>query len=369
MAAGGARWIYASGWRLWAAAVGTLLLSGLLLDPFRRFATRLVYPGSSIAEDRLDNWRVEMGAADSLAVLEEVAARELSAYLNIPVLALVDRDGESGSSEDGRPVLRCIRREGRWRSELVGWDAAPPGPRHVAHLFGTLLAEAARTLDQAIAFANRERDLQKQARLAELGALAATVAHDIRNPLNIIVMAAAGAPSDVRSEISQQTARISQLASDLLDYAKPWRIDPVPLDLGDHVRAMLSRYHAVEVGPGLSHDLLIDADPRRLAQALGNLLDNAVATRMGGREVRIVIDADADPAGLVRLHLCDDGPGIPSDIKATLFQPFVSRSPNGTGLGLAIVAKIMEAHGGSAGLSDRPDWSTCFTLTFPARRV
>lgn len=57
--------------------------------------------------------------------------------------------------------------------------------------------------------------------------------------------------------------------------------------------------------------------------------------------------------------------GIPAEIRETLFQPFVSRSPDGTGLGLAIVAKIIEAHGGAIRLTDRAGWQTCFTLTFP----
>ena len=68
----------------------------------------------------------------------------------------------------------------------------------------------------------------------------------------------------------------------------------------------------------------------------------------------------------MHLHVCDDGPGIPADIRDRLFQPFVSRRAGGTGLGLAIVAKIMEAHGGSVALAARPGWTTCFTLTLPA---
>jgi signal transduction histidine kinase len=68
----------------------------------------------------------------------------------------------------------------------------------------------------------------------------------------------------------------------------------------------------------------------------------------------------------VRLHVCDDGPGVPEEIRARLFEPFASRSPGGTGLGLAIVARIMAAHGGSVELTERPPWRTCFSLSFPA---
>ena len=67
----------------------------------------------------------------------------------------------------------------------------------------------------------------------------------------------------------------------------------------------------------------------------------------------------------VRLHVCDDGPGVPPDLRDRLFQPFASRSPEGTGLGLAIVARVAQAHGGHAALTERAPWRTCFTLELP----
>lgn len=71
-------------------------------------------------------------------------------------------------------------------------------------------------------------------------------------------------------------------------------------------------------------------------------------------------------AGGALVHVCDDGPGIPDEIRDSLFRPFVSRGQDGTGLGLAIVAKVMAAHGGDVTLGQRPGWTTCFTMRFPA---
>jgi signal transduction histidine kinase len=349
-----------SGWRLWAVVVATLLAAGLLLDPFRRLATRIVYPGSHLDDGTIEAWRRSLATADSFAALERAAAEALERQLRMPIAVTI---GDAPPPSPETPSLVCRHLGETWQAELIGWDAAPPGPHHVAQLFGAVLAEAAGRLDRALRFAERERNLQQQARLAELGALAATVAHDIRNPLNIIAMAAATAPPETRREIAAQTARISRLASDLLDYAKAWRIERRPLDLADQLQAILPRYPGIEAA-ALPAPLAISGDARRLGQAFDNLFDNARAA-LAGAPGRIGIEADLLPEGGVALHICDDGPGIPAGIRATLFQPFVSRSAGGTGLGLAIVAKVMEAHGGTAAVTDRPGWTTCFTLTFP----
>ena len=352
-----------SGWELWLICVVTLLLAGLLLDPFRRLATRWVYPGSQVAEGAVDHWREQLAAAESMDALETIAARAISAQLRIDIRV---RLGEGGAATPDRvPTLRCARRGTRWHCELEGWEAAPPGPRYVAQLFGTALAEAAHALEQAVAFAGRERLRQQQERLAELGALAATVAHDIRNPLNIIGMAAAMAPPAIREEIATQTARISQLASDLLDYAKSWQVEQRPLDLSDALHAMLGAGARVEIDASVGQVPRIDADPRRLQLAVLNLVDNAREAVRGVDGGRVRIEASRGDDGAVRLHVCDNGAGVPLEIRETLFQPFVSRRPGGTGLGLAIVAKILLAHGGAVALDARPPWATCFTLVFP----
>jgi signal transduction histidine kinase len=244
---------------------------------------------------------------------------------------------------------------------LKGFDDAPPGPRHLAELFGAVLAEAAAQVELATSAQQREREAQLQARLAELGALAASVAHDLRNPLNIIAMAVATTPADTRREVSDQIGRISRLAEDLLDYAKPWHIRSTDIDLALRVREAVRRAPEVELGPGLAQPIALKADPQRVDQVLANLLSNA---RSAAGPRRVWLDAE-QAGGVVRLHVCDDGPGVPADLRERLFEPFASRSPGGTGLGLAIVARIMAAHGGTVALTERVPWRTCFTLSFP----
>ncbi|WP_131829795.1 sensor histidine kinase, partial [Teichococcus deserti] len=205
------------------------------------------------------------------------------------------------------PRLRLTRTDGVWRARLEGWEAAPPGPRQLGTLFGASLAEEAARLDRAALAAARERERAEAARLAELGALAATVAHDIRNPLNIIAMAAAGAPPEVRAELREQIARITRLTADLLDYAKPWRVEPVDFDVAALIRAEAVRLPQASLGAGLQGPRMVRADPGRLRQALVNLLDNA---RAAPGVTRILLDAEDARDGGLRLVVADDGAGV-----------------------------------------------------------
>jgi signal transduction histidine kinase len=160
--------------------------------------------------------------------------------------------------------------------------------------------------------------------------------------------------------VADQVDRIAHLTRDLLDYAKPWKLAPAEVDVTALARTLARRLPEVELGPGLQQPLPAMLDARRLEQALTNLVENARTASPGA----IHLDAERDGGGL-RLHVCDNGPGVPEAIRERLFEPFASRSPGGTGLGLAIVARVMAAHGGSAALTERPGWRTCFTLSFP----
>lgn len=356
-----------------AVAASVLALNG----PVRRVAERLVYPGGRVSIADLSAWRSALLPAETPQALAQQAAALLSHRIGTQVEVHI---GEPPQPASSTPQLVCTRSSNDssgnngWHATLQGWDAAPPGPRHVAELFGTVVAEAAARVEQAQHAAARERDRQLQARLAELGTLAATVAHDIRNPLNIISMAVAAAPNDTRREVAEQVARISNLTHDLLDFAKPWKLSPSTIDLATHVRNAAMRLPDVSLGAGLDQPLPLQADPRRVDQVLTNLFENArIATaatddpampRTAATHSHVHIDAETVD-GAVLLHVCDAGPGVPVEIRSRLFEPFASRSPGGTGLGLAIVARIMAAHGGSVVLTERPPWSTCFTLRFP----
>jgi two-component system phosphate regulon sensor histidine kinase PhoR len=122
----------------------------------------------------------------------------------------------------------------------------------------------------------------------------------------------------------------------------------------------------VEVEPGAER---IYADPGRLEQVLVNLVDNAFKYTQEGGQVRVAWEKG--PGGGVRLRVADNGPGIPEESRARIFERFYrvdkarSREVGGTGLGLSIVKHIVQRHGGSVELRSAPGQGTEFLCDFP----
>lgn len=326
-----------SGWIAgWAALTLALALGIAVLAPLKHLADRIVFPGGRVGEADLERWRQELAEPVEFDTLEVLANTLLARRAGI-------------SPDPDAPRLRI---DGE-TAVLLGWEDAPPVTLHLAERFAALVSVAASRIGSARRLVEAERERQQSARLAELGHLAATVAHDLRNPLGIVKMAATGAPADVRQEIDEQVARMNHLVTDILDYSKAWSVEKAPVRLADLLAQTGVEVHADEA-------IIVDLDRRAMLRVFVNLIDNA---RAAGSRVAVFAEAGIP----VTVDVCDDGPGVPPEIADSLFRPFVSRRPAGTGLGLAIVARIMEAHGGSVALASRAGWPTCFRLTFGER--
>ncbi|HET8529482.1 MAG TPA: ATP-binding protein [Gaiellaceae bacterium] len=172
---------------------------------------------------------------------------------------------------------------------------------------------------------------------------------------------------------AEETERLSRLAEDLLLIARGDRgglpLRRRELDVEEVLETAASRFarHAESVGASVvvapTH-VRVDADPERIEQALGNLLDNALAH--GAREV-VVSARRVD--GTVELHVLDDGPGFPASFLERAFDRFSradeARSQGGAGLGLSIVALIAAAHGGAAAVANRREGGADAWITLP----
>jgi PAS domain S-box-containing protein len=207
----------------------------------------------------------------------------------------------------------------------------------------------------------------------------------IRNALYILDRAQPGGPQARRAReiATRQVAHLTRLVDDLLDVTRIARgkieLRHEPLDLADLARRTADDYRplmgerglelALEVPPG---PVVVDGDPARLTQVLGNLLSNAAKFTPAGGRVTLALDAEADRAAV---HVRDTGPGIAPDVLPTIFEAFtqgkqtLARSEGGLGLGLSLVKGLVALHGGDvAAVSAGPGRGADFVVTLPLAR-
>jgi signal transduction histidine kinase len=356
-------------WQLWLLGSAMLVVMMVLEGPLRRAMDFLIFPGAHLAPGVLADWRVKLGAADGWRELEQSAAATLGAHLRQPLVVALGVPAAPWSAHTLGIHCYLAEADGQqashWRSDLIGFEGATPGVLRVGEVFGALLAAAAARLEQLMRYAEQEKERLKKAHLLELGGLAATVAHELRNPLNIISMAAVGSPPETRAEIRAQIERADHLIQDLLSYSGEMRLSCKPVLLGELVQRVAAGVPQQPIEVDIDPGLTVLADPLRAEQILSNLIGNAIAMMRGSAQPRIEVDAVRQADGMILLRVSDNGPGVAADLAPDLFQPFTTRRPGGTGLGLAIVRRLVEAHGGSVRLAARDGWNCCFELTLP----
>ena len=218
-----------------------------------------------------------------------------------------------------------------------------------------------------------EEKLRDEAALTQLGRLSAVVAHEVRNPLaalkGSLQVLASRLPADLpgREIITPMLARIdalNQTVKDILTYSKPsppkvQRVSTAPLitEVVNTTRAAIPGA-AIEI---TGQPVVVKADPEMTRAVLLNLLMNACqASPVGTVELQT-----AAANGQCRIHVLDRGPGIPTEVREHLFEPFVTTRSGGTGLGLAIARRLTQVQGGTLALEDRAGGGTVATVTLP----
>ncbi len=213
----------------------------------------------------------------------------------------------------------------------------------------------------------------EHARLIAIGEIAAEIAHELRNALQVVATSAylaklspaTSAPH--LAKIERHTRIAQEIVDDLMSLARgePAKAEPSLLaDIIVHARASLGEDLHVHYTDELTPSTLrVRAHPGLLARVLAVLYDNAIAI-CAPRAPQIVTRASAGDTGTVIL-VSDDGPGVPTDIATRIFDPLVTGRAGGTGLGLALAKRIMQAHGGTIALV-ATERGACFRIVLPA---
>jgi len=228
----------------------------------------------------------------------------------------------------------------------------------------------------------RESSYQRE-KLAALGSLLAGVAHELNNPLSVVVARAVmleeesyPAAQAAASKIRTAAERCARIVRTFLAMARQQPPERVPVAINDVVSAALDiaaytvRTSSIEVAVDLAEDIPpLLADPDQLHQVLLNLIVNGqqvLQDRPGPRRIRVASRYDPD-ARVIRIAVADNGPGIPEHLRARVFEPYFTTKPTGlgTGMGLAVSHGIVEAHGGTLTLDCPEMGGAVFTITLP----
>ena len=263
-------------------------------------------------------------------------------------------------------------------------------PEEVAELDG-LASQLAVVLENSHVW----RRMQEKDRLAAIGQMAAGLAHEVKNPLGAIKGAAQllaepgpdGAANEAATReflgiILEEVERLDRVVGSVLDYARPRRESPAPVDVNAVVRRTLQILASDSADEGRIDLELGDALPRvridaeQLRQVIMNLVRNAMQAMAGRGAVRVTTraraggrgrsDLGAEGAAWIELSVADSGPGMSQKVLKNLFVPFFSTKDHGTGLGLAISQRIIDGAGGTIEVLSHEGAGTTFTVVLPA---
>lgn len=238
----------------------------------------------------------------------------------------------------------------------------------------TLQEEVRRLTDE---LDSKNRELARKNRLADLGQMAAHVAHEVRNNLVPVSLYLSllrrrllddEQSLDVLQKIESGFRDLDVTVNDLLHFTsdrdphcREFSVHDLFQEICDSLRPQLSA-QAIDVSIEVEAELVATADREMIRRALLNLVLNAVDAMPDGGRLKLGVASDGDNLQLI---VADSGPGLSEEILRRLFEPFVTTKPSGTGLGLTIVDRIAEVHSGTVTATNAAGKGARFTLLLP----
>jgi two-component system NtrC family sensor kinase len=227
-----------------------------------------------------------------------------------------------------------------------------------------------------------EKALNKQTKMAALGVLSSKVAHEINNPLGVILGYASHLEGKVApdtpiyryvQDIKTESRRCKKIVEELLSFARVPAPKLLSKDLSGILREIVQfasnlpeTRHCEIVTRFPDNFPLVRVDEDQIYQVAINLILNAANAIEGPG--RIVVGTEFDPKGEAIITFEDTGPGIPDELREKIFEPFFTTKPQGTGLGLAITKQIVKQHLGTISVESKPGAGTKFSIHLPIEK-
>jgi PAS domain S-box-containing protein len=230
-----------------------------------------------------------------------------------------------------------------------------------------------------------ERRIRESERLAHIGKLTTSLAHEIRNPLSSvkmnsqIVLKNAGLDGNNKRRMEivvHEISRLDGILNEMLDFARPVRLNIEAASINTIIDTCLEtldariRDRGITVLKRYSRRLQkFPVDEEKMEQAIINVLLNAIDALPEDGIIEVITKELRENDRVVEIEINDDGPGISAEDLPYVFDPFFSNKKKGTGLGLSNVKRIIEAHGGSSTISPRKPTGTRVTLAIPVKEM
>jgi signal transduction histidine kinase len=243
-------------------------------------------------------------------------------------------------------------------------------------IFGFILLS--RFISYVNGMVNLYEESKQKEKLAVVGQMAASIAHEIRNPLSALKgftqlqQERDGSTESYYPIMLNEIDRINLIVSDLLIIGKPNSSAKQAASIGEILKYVISiiEPQAVRQSVGIhvsiqDHVPLIHCDENQIKQVFINLVKNAVESMPDGGTVTIEVQYSHNE---FVVGVTDEGEGIPQDKIAMLGEPFFTTKPNGTGLGLMVTKKIIEEHGGTLHIRNNPDKGAAIQVVLPGHK-